>query len=47
MKGASEWIARYQRFWEGQLDSLASYLDQLQNSDQFPRDEPQKEADAQ
>ena len=52
MKGASDWIARYQRFWEDQLDSLASYLDQLQNSDQLPSDQlrpedPQKEADAQ
>ena len=31
MKEASDWISRYQRFWEQQLDSLASYLDQLQN----------------
>ncbi len=40
MKGAADWIARYQRFWEGQLDSLASYLDHLK------QDDPQKEDDA-
>ncbi len=33
MKEAAEWIARYQRFWEAQLDSLAGYLDQLQQED--------------
>lgn len=33
MKEASEWIARYQRFWETQLDSLAGYLDQLLQED--------------
>ncbi len=33
MKEAAEWIARYRRFWEAQLDSLASYLDQLQQED--------------
>jgi len=25
MKAAAEWIARYQRFWEGQFDALADY----------------------
>ena len=41
MKGASDWISRYQRFWEQQLDSLASYLDQLQN-DQPPEEDGTK-----
>ena len=27
LKAASDWLARYQRFWEGQLDALAKYLD--------------------
>ncbi|MGH7374679.1 MAG: ArsR/SmtB family transcription factor [Candidatus Rokuibacteriota bacterium] len=27
MKAAAEWIARYRRFWEGQFDALADYLD--------------------
>ena len=35
MKEASDWISQYQLFWKQQLDSLASYLDQLQN-DQTP-----------
>jgi DNA-binding transcriptional ArsR family regulator len=26
MKDAAEWIAFYQRFWEGQFDALADYL---------------------
>ena len=38
MKEASEWISRYQRFWEQQLDSLARYLDQLQNDRQPEED---------
>ena len=41
MKEASDWISRYQRFWEQQLDSLASYLDQLQN-DQQPEEDGTK-----
>ena len=28
MKSASEWIARYERFWEGRLDALARYLEE-------------------
>ena len=27
MKDAYEWIRNYQRFWQGQLDSLESYLE--------------------
>ena len=38
MKEASDWISRYQRFWEQQLDSLARYLDQLQNDRQSEED---------
>ena len=41
MKDASDWISRYQRYWEQQLDSLASYLDQLQN-DQQPEEDGTK-----
>jgi DNA-binding transcriptional ArsR family regulator len=26
MRAASDWLARYERFWNGQLDSLARYL---------------------
>jgi hypothetical protein len=28
MKQAANWIARYERFWEGQFDSLAKYLNE-------------------
>ena len=41
MKEASDWISRYQRFWEQQLDSLARYLDRLQN-DQEPEEDGKK-----
>lgn len=26
MRSASDWLARYEKFWNGQLDSLARYL---------------------
>jgi len=28
MRTASEWIARYEKFWEGRLDALARYLEE-------------------
>ena len=28
MREASEWIGHYQKFWEGQFDALAHYLEQ-------------------
>ena len=28
MRDAAEWVERYRKFWEGQLDSLARYLEQ-------------------
>ena len=27
MRDAAEWVERYRRFWEGQLDSLSRYLE--------------------
>ncbi len=33
MKEAAHWIARYQSFWDQQLDSLAEYLNQMQRED--------------
>lgn len=27
MRDAAEWVERYRRFWEGQLESLARYLE--------------------
>ena len=29
MKAAVDWIAQYQRFWDEQLESLASYLEDI------------------
>lgn len=33
MKDASEWIARYRRFWEDQFDALARYLEESQKGE--------------
>jgi DNA-binding transcriptional ArsR family regulator len=33
MRDAAAWIAHYQQFWEGQLDALADYLDNLDARD--------------
>ena len=33
MKEAADWLARYQQYWERQLDLLADYLNQLQNQE--------------
>ena len=41
MKNASDWLARYRRFWEDQLDSLGDYLDQLQRDQSEEEDNPQ------
>lgn len=30
MQEALEWIARYRKFWEGNLDQLETYLEKLQ-----------------
>ena len=30
MKEAVDWIAQYRRFWEDKLESLASYLEELE-----------------
>ncbi|HEX4438517.1 MAG TPA: metalloregulator ArsR/SmtB family transcription factor [Thermoanaerobaculia bacterium] len=34
MKPASEWIARYQTFWEEKLDALARYLEETADEDE-------------
>jgi DNA-binding transcriptional ArsR family regulator len=32
LHAASDWIESYRRFWEGQFDSLAEYLERTQDS---------------
>lgn len=41
IKNASDWIDRYRRFWEDQLDSLADYLYQSQRDQSQEEDNPQ------
>jgi DNA-binding transcriptional ArsR family regulator len=33
LKNAAVWLAQYSQFWEGSLDRLEGYLDQLQTKD--------------
>ena len=39
MKEAVDWIAQYQPFWEAKLESLASYLEDLEPSEDDPETE--------
>ena len=36
MKEAVQWLARYRRYWERQLDSLADYLNEIQDEEPGP-----------
>lgn len=39
MRDAAEWVERYRKFWEGQLDALSRYLeDEESNRDQEESD---------
>jgi DNA-binding transcriptional ArsR family regulator len=50
MKTASEWISRYEKFWEGRLEALARYLEETAAEEEddeeaapaSPRTEPKK-----
>lgn len=33
MKAAADWIGRYRKFWEEQLDSLATYIDRMREEE--------------
>ena len=33
LKGASDWLERYRRFWEQSLDRLEGYLEELQGKE--------------
>lgn len=37
---AADWISTYRRFWEGQLDALARYLEEQQDEEQQEMEEP-------
>ena len=32
LKGAAEWVERYRKFWEEQLDALSRYLEQKEEA---------------
>ena len=40
MKEAANWIGRYRRFWEEQLDSLAAYIGQMQQEEKEEEGDP-------
>ena len=37
LQEVSSWVAQYQQFWEGSLDSLDAYLTQIHPSDEDPK----------
>jgi DNA-binding transcriptional ArsR family regulator len=37
LKEVADWTERYRRIWEGRLDRLEEYLDELQGKDKEPR----------
>jgi DNA-binding transcriptional ArsR family regulator len=40
MRSASEWISRYEKFWEGRLDALARYLEETADDAADENDAP-------
>ncbi|MDA0734872.1 MAG: metalloregulator ArsR/SmtB family transcription factor [Chloroflexi bacterium] len=36
LREAVEWLERYRRYWEQQLDSLTDYLNELKNEEEQP-----------
>jgi DNA-binding transcriptional ArsR family regulator len=40
MKQANAWIEEYRKFWEGSLDRLDEYLQQLQKDEPQPKEKP-------
>ena len=40
MREAREWIDRYRRFWEGNLDRFEKYLEKLEATDPTPKPKP-------
>jgi DNA-binding transcriptional ArsR family regulator len=42
MQDAASWISRYEKFWSGQLDSLARYLYQQEELQTWTKPEPGK-----
>jgi hypothetical protein len=41
MQQAQEWIERYRKFWEGNLDQFEKYLDKLQTKETKQDDDEQ------
>ena len=46
MKDASDWVERYRRFWEGQLDQLVKYFEDDGAEKPQPREDPEKDGGA-
>ena len=40
LRGAAEWISSYRRFWEEQLDALARYLEEQQETEESSNGKP-------
>ncbi len=39
MRDAADWVERYRRFWENQLDQLVQYFEQEQPEETTPQDD--------
>jgi DNA-binding transcriptional ArsR family regulator len=46
MKTASEWISRYEKFWEGRLEALARYLEETAAEEEEEEEEDEEAAPA-
>ena len=45
LRQASEWVDRYRRFWEDQLDRFSAYLDETADASHQDRPKPQHPPD--
>ena len=43
MRDAADWVERYRRFWDNQLDQLVHYFEQDQPEETSPQDETEKD----
>ena len=43
MQDAADWVERYRRFWDNQLDQLVQYFEQEQPEETSPQDKTEKD----
>ncbi len=45
MRDAADWVERYRRFWDNQLDQLVHYFERDQPEETSPQDETEKDGE--